>query len=338
MPVVLAPMVEMVGLLVALGLLLLATALTIALFSFAEKSVGWIPFVGGWSASKVRNIGQAVNSYMTAAASSYAEGVAKAWATLSDALRWSVDSFVNLTEWTYRIEWYILKKHPLNQLAAYVEKLTKHKISTDAQLDDLRIRAHDAERPLAHPESGPIAAGVKIGTRPLARDFARFRARTIARLKALEHAIAVDLPFELKGTRAIAKEAERVASRLWSQVRRLDKVTTGVLATALVATAVGRLGAGWIFCRNWRKVGRSVCRLDPRLLDSLLGAAVPILLLQDLCLIARLMRDAAEAAVPALRALVVVAGAAVDCASQGAPPAMTLRTTALPVVDGLSEL
>lgn len=321
------------GLLVALGLLVVATALTVALFTFAEKSVGWIPFVGGWSAKKVRDIGQAVNNYMTNAASGLGVAVGATWHAIAQSLRFSLDLFLGLAEWAYRLEWYILKKHPVAIIDAYVAKLLRRVWAQNKQIIRVYERVHDAAEPLTHPEAGPIAAGVRIGLRPIRAQVAALQRWTISRVQALQHAIAVDLPREIKGAREIAKEAERVAERLWAQVKRLDKVTTGVFAAALVASALARLGGSWIICRNWRKIGRSVCRFDPLALDMLLGASVAAMVLSDVCFATRAGIAAAKAAAPAILGIAAVTDAALNCTSFPPAPALPLHTTALPTPD-----
>src|SRR5262249_13350974 len=130
-----------------------------------------------------------------------------------------------------------------------------------------------------------------------------------------EDALAEDIA----GIRSRVAEAEHGVERLWDKVKGLDKETAGVLASALVATALGRLGAGWIRCSNWRKIGRVGCRLPFHFLDDLLALLADFVVLTNICHVLPWLESAfAEVASPLIGTL-AKAGAGVCRVGSGPP-------------------
>lgn len=77
-------------------------------------------------------------------------------------------------------------------------------------------------------------------------------------------------------TKAVAKVGARVgrlergvSSRAWWK-RHLTSTLGWAAITAIVGTALGRLGLRWLRCGNVKKAGRSVCNMRGDLLDDLL--------------------------------------------------------------------
>ena len=120
--------------------------------------------------------------------------------------------------------------------------------------------------------------------------------------------------------------AEGAIGHLWDWVR---SHTVDVAATAFagaVAVALGRLGGGWIRCRNWNRLGKSVCGLPFGLLEELLGAAITAFAVSDICAFSTVAMGTAQLIQPALLTLVDVEDALVGChGASGAPPLEPVR-------------
>jgi hypothetical protein len=94
-------------------------------------------------------------------------------------------------------------------------------------------------------------------------------------------------------SRVAARERAQSLSiaRLWKWVRgRRGSLTTGAFVGAF-AWALGKLGASWIRCNNWRRIGREVCRLPSSRITTLLGLLAGTLALANL----RTLAEFAEA-------------------------------------------
>lgn len=90
------------------------------------------------------------------------------------------------------------------------------------------------------------------------------------------------------------------------RIGKLERTLVGTAAVGLVATALARLGLTWIRCNNWKRIGRHVCGLPSEAVSLLIGAAGAALTVVELCNIARAAAFAAEEALPALEALLLV--------------------------------
>ena len=88
--------------------------------------------------------------------------------------------------------------------------------------------------------------------------------RLTARLeKTLTHAIA--------GVRARVGSLERTGTKTAKRVGALEKKWAIPAVTAVVATALARLGLRWIRCGNVTKAGKRICGMDANMLEALLG-------------------------------------------------------------------
>lgn len=89
-------------------------------------------------------------------------------------------------------------------------------------------------------------------------------------LKALERAIAGTLPhptLDLAGIRA--------------RLKKLEKVSATSLVAGTVALALARLGATWIRCNNWKRIGRAGCQMSPNAITQLLGLAAGLAVIES---------------------------------------------------------
>jgi hypothetical protein len=109
------------------------------------------------------------------------------------------------------------------------------------------------------------------------RDIPRIRDRDIPRLKARE--------------RAQAQENARTRSRL----KRIERALALGVIGALMYRILARV-APWLFCRNWKVLGRAICGMNPNALQSLVGLLLTAFALSDLRRTAQLAEDALDLA------------------------------------------
>jgi len=89
-------------------------------------------------------------------------------------------------------------------------------------------------------------------------------------LKAHYHALTAVLP------RALPIPTVPAIPNVWKRLRALERKIGVPVALGVVATAIARLGVGWIRCNKVRRLGRAACGMDDSLLDSLLLDALAI--------------------------------------------------------------
>lgn len=89
-------------------------------------------------------------------------------------------------------------------------------------------------------------------------------------LRAHFHALTAVLPH------AIPIQWGRTVTALRKRLRRLERLTAAGAAVGAVALALSRLGLNWVKCHKVGRIGRQVCGMDDRFLDTLLLDAVGI--------------------------------------------------------------
>jgi hypothetical protein len=127
----------------------------------------------------------------------------------------------------------------------------------------------------------------------------RYKAHTTPQIKHATHAVDVTLPHRIAGVRqreeALSRDQaklrertgllERGAERTFDWIRSHPlSAVTGVFAGA-VAVALARLGFGFMRCRSWQRLGRSLTCNDANIIADLLAAAtlvVGIMSLEEL--------------------------------------------------------
>jgi len=93
-------------------------------------------------------------------------------------------------------------------------------------------------------------------------------------------------------TRTLPRHGKELA-RHRSRLRRLEKALAGVLGGLIVYRVLARI-APWLFCRNWKVLGRAVCGMRPDSLANLLSLLLGAWALSDLRRTARIAEDALD--------------------------------------------
>lgn len=215
---------------------------------------------------------------------------------------------------------------------------------------------HDAIYGVVH---GEIPAQVGARTGPLTDALsranrqadARARAEALARTRGIDQ-LTRDLTAErLARERGIDYVGGLLTTLVLPRIRALDqalsdvigftrrnlRIRVGNLERALAFSAVGAaaltmLGRAFPYwqCTNVGRFNRALCRLPVGFLGDLAALAGAAVLLSDICRLADMIREGAEAIQPGLLALVSAADAATRCTTFGPAPELPLERAALP--------
>lgn len=245
----LAALFALCALIVAIGMVKLVDAISRAFFGTISGAVGWIPFAGKVVAHSLHKVEQKI-SHMLGTAERKLDGwVALTWHTLAHVVAMVGQEIQGAAETTWRLA---------QQAKAFVHRReVTHEIRgavkpVKAQQSTMRHDLHNLSS-----EQRALHKSVAQGVYP--------------RLKAGEVYDRTVARPAIRTARAEAKAAEdqAIATYKWLVKHRLS-VLTGVF-TGAVAFALSRLGGGWIRCANWRKIGKTVCRMPMSEIDNLLG-------------------------------------------------------------------
>ena len=280
----------------AAGICAIAYYILKGFFSFTEGTadalVGWIPGVGKWVRSKLEDAEQKATHWVGTAAASAEGRMASAFHSLAvtaESIGWEIQQ--QALDYWHVVAWIAKVGKDIATGEAFQEIFHNTITSTNAKVKQLQRRQNVQAKQIAHSST---AAAL-----PSLREQARNREDALAR----DHA----------ATREQTRVAENTNESLWAKVRHLDKVTTGVLASALVASALGRLGAGWIRCSNWGRIGRVGCRLPTHLLDDLLVLLTDFAVLANICTVLPWLEAAFDEVAAPLVDTLAAAGSALRC-------------------------
>lgn len=100
-------------------------------------------------------------------------------------------------------------------------------------------------------------------------------------LKILATAGAIAIPGLLDIPGSLRRWVEKGLSDLWKRIKANEKKLTGVVAAAVVAEALRKLGMSWARCTNWKRLGRAGCNLSPGSITHLLGLIAGLAVLDE---------------------------------------------------------
>lgn len=107
-------------------------------------------------------------------------------------------------------------------------------------------------------------------------------------LKALERVIAGATGAVIGSAIPSIKDLIGIRKR----IGKIERAIVGTAAIGLVATAIAALGGSWVFCRNWKRLGRGVCGLPSNIISDILGLITDVFILADICEVIKLTDDA----------------------------------------------
>lgn len=237
------------ALVTAYGIIVVVDAFTRALFSTVASKVGWIPFAGKVLKLPIEKIEQKITHNLGRAALFVEGQIGHAWHQLSKLIRRLGDQLEGLA-WDLAV------------LSAALVEVAKHAIS--------RPEVGRIVKPLkgANADLRKLVHGAHVAIRELRQ----LLAKTIpGRIKVIEHRVERVVRPQIRIIRQTEVASARDLRKAWRWIIRHPRSAASTGFIAAVAFALTRLGGNWIRCRNWRRIGRHVCRLHPGEIDNLLG-------------------------------------------------------------------
>jgi hypothetical protein len=302
------PFTALCAFLFAWGLLSALDAFTRACFGTAEGAVGWIPYLGRVVSSGIHGIEHKITSILGRWVSYFEVQAGIRWHGLARV----VSQLAADVEAAALMDWTIVQR-----LSHFLTRAQVHLL-----LKGLHAIGKVVTEQTTVIEHKIVRVEKIVGTK--ANSVVAHRVGALA--GELEHVIEWDIPRLRARDHAIAERLDRA----WHWIRSHPLALPTTLAAGAVAVALGRLGAGWIRCRNWNRIGRHVCRLPLGLIEDILAASVVGFAVADLCDFAALAETIAEQFVPELMALVDVENALLGCHGATAAPALPIGRLYLP--------
>jgi hypothetical protein len=250
--VVLKPLLFAFGVLagyfVAWGLVFVMDAVVRAFFGTATGAISWIPYAGKVLSTPLLAIEHKLTSYLGGLEAHFDAQMAARWHALASL----VTQLAYDTKAAAILDWNIARKLAtsfgntvITQVVGGVHKIVK---VVQSEVHTVTRTVVRVEKIVGTKADAAVARAVGV----LEGEIGHVIDWTIPRLRARERSLSDSL------------------GRLWHRVRANEGRLALGAAVALVVTALGRLGLGWIRCRNVTKVGRRICGLDPSQIEGLL--------------------------------------------------------------------
>jgi len=250
----LIPLMRLSGLVVVLGVIFAADAMTRAFFGTLTGRFAWIPYAGKVITSPLHKIEQKLTHYLGG---------------LEQNIDVSMGGFFhNLAIVTEMLA------NGTAEVAIFDQQIVRRLRGTHNPAQ-LRPRISKAEAKAA--VAAAIAARAARDAHSHGGAAATYAPRVVVpRVNALAHAIDVTIPGEIADLRGRVKSTEDTAIRAWRWVRSHPLTIGAGVFAGMLTYALGRIGAGWIRCSNVRRLGRAACGMNPNLLEAVLAGTLVI--------------------------------------------------------------
>jgi hypothetical protein len=248
-------------LIVALGFISTVDAIVRALFGTLDGAVGWIPYLGRIAQRPIHAIEHKVVSLVGAAEQRIDAGMG-----------YYLGSLAKLVEWTGQE----IRRHA--NLLSILSTVAIGPAATSL----IWSAIHEIRKAL-HVTHSQVRTVTHTVTHVITRQVVRVERTTVTRIKsasaAVTHVTTVDIPWLRARTRSLEDEYHALAKRIAAGAKALPAAAVAALALA----ALAKIGAGWLKCSNWQKIGRAGCRLPFHFLEDLLALVVDFVVLTDIC-------------------------------------------------------
>jgi hypothetical protein len=257
--VVLKPLLFAFGVLagyfVAWGLVFVMDAVVRAFFGTATGAISWIPYAGKVLSTPLLAIEHKLTSYLGGLEAHFDAQMAARWHALASL----VTQLAYDTKAAAILDWNIARKVATSFGNTVITQVVgaAHKVVKVVQSE-----VHTVTRTVVRVEK-------IVGTKA---DAAVARA-----VGVLEGEIGHVIDWTIPRLRARERTLSDSLGKLWHRVRANEgKLALGA-AAALVVTALGRLGLGFLRCKGIRSAGKRVCGMNPSLLEALLADTLLVL-------------------------------------------------------------
>lgn len=270
------------ALLFCLGLLAVSDAFVRALFGTVSGAVGWIPWAGKIITSPVHKIEQKIHDLIGQAEQAIDAQVGRWFGSLAKLVEW-VGQEIRRHAGLLSIMATILLGPAITAVLRDAIKLVSREIRhARAQVTGLLHYVH-----VTLPAE--IAQAEKAAER---------RAKALA--GTIGHVVEHDIPSLRDAVRGLLDRLDHLAKRLRAAEKR---ITLAALAAAVIAT-LAKVGAGWIRCGPWNRIGKAGCKLPYHWVTDLLALVTDYLVLTNVCTAITWLEDGYAVVEPELTALI----------------------------------
>jgi hypothetical protein len=263
-----AALFTLAALFFAIGMVKLVDKVSRAFFGTVSGAVGWIPFAGKLVTHSLHKIEQKISHVLGNAERSLDGYVALTWHNMARLVHLLATEIAGTAQSVWRLA---------QQAENFVRRReVTHEVRTAVK--PVKAQAHAAQVTARHAraETKALHHSVAQGVYPRLRAGEVYD-RTVAQPNV-----------RTARAQAHAAEEQAIATYKW-MVKHHTWLLAGVF-TGAVSWGLNRLGGGWIRCKNWRTIGKHVCRWPYSLIEALLGLGLAFAVVID-------PRKTAEAAV-----------------------------------------
>ena len=260
----------------ALVIVLTAKSMADALVHIVRKVAGRLPLIGRLFSAGADYVEQTLVSTLSDVANSLEGVIGAFWHALGNLMASIGHEIYGLAVAVTRMGQYIHGVVRPWVIRTTLGGLTHGLKWLRHELAHAKTQVWRITKVIEHPERTAVGGAVRAITRPLRADLRHFEAWTVAHVKALAHAADVFLPREIGRLGGEVAEIELALHRLRAWVRKHERELGLSALVAPIVWAISKRGGGFIFCRNWKTLGRGVCRADESLIQDLLGATLAI--------------------------------------------------------------
>jgi hypothetical protein len=271
----LIPFAALAGYVVAWGLVYVMDAVIRAFFGTAASAVGWIPGVGRLVQSPIVAIEHKLTSFLGGMEVHFERQMAARWHALAGLVSGLAADTKAAAIFDYHIAQRLATVYGLlaeGRPGAAWRALIKAQQAQTKAAQDAAMQAKKA----ALAAQAAASTGVAVphpSTQTIIRTYPAGKIGT--HVRALESELAHVIDLDIPGLRARDRVITDSLGRLWHRVRGERKAIGLGAFTALLVVALGKLGLGNLRCLNRKHALKTVCGMNPNLLEALLtGTAV----------------------------------------------------------------
>lgn len=283
---------EVAALLFVIGFVREIDYVSRALFGAAEGLVAHVPWLGKRVAGGLHSIEKRVSYALGVAGSALDERMGAAFHGVARQAQHLTHLLYELSTLQFRLNWLLLNKLDVPGHIAQLGRVVRTSKTTTVKQTVTIRKTKIIEKTINAPMTGRIGAAIRTQLKPLRVELRHFERHTELELKRLRLRPGHAVPARGRPAPEQPEKTVRENKAQGKRIGRIEKLLTVTALTGLVTMTIGRAGGGWIFCRNWRQVGRNVCGMNNGLLQSLLsgliaiGSLLSIVLFAEACLAA----------------------------------------------------
>lgn len=273
----LIPFAALAGYFVAWGLVFVMDAVVRAFFGTVSGAVGWLPYAGKVISSPVLAIEHKLTSFLGGLEQHFERQMAVRWHALASLVESLAADTKAAAIYDYHLAGRIATLWGNAATGGLMKEHAKPIKAAAASAAAAQRSAWIAQKAAAQAEAA--AAGAIVvphpGVAAPSRSYPVGRLGT--RLAALAAALAGVIDITLPGLRARDRWLTDEIGRLWHRTRGERKTIGLGVFTALLITALGRLGLGRLHCLNRKNALKTLCGMNPNLLEALLADTALVL-------------------------------------------------------------